>query len=492
MFAGGEKAASGNATAEIRPTAIKAALRFWWRALAWGRLGGDLERLKREEDALFGAAADTDSNDCGQAAFVFRLTSRPTEERHISHAGLFNFDGTNKELPGGIQYLAYGPVVRSKKEGEDKALVRIERSWVKPGATFGIAVRLRPGICIERRKKNKSEASEAEKAGVVKELADAISAFGLLGGMGARSRRGFGSVRLLSLMIGDQEAFKAPADVTAYIEAVQKLVGALPRRPSKDEPGWTAFSSGSPPQSNAGGAELRGTVCAILGPGDKKPSAINSEGLHPEPLKNKYRQSLDGPLDVLDMLGTGMMLYRGWGLSKLHGKPWGKISAHNLPAWQQFPKDHGWFEKDMQVPTPRPKDHPARIAFGLPHNYHSQKPHIQDAGVDAGTTGQDRRASPLVLHVHKLGDGSDTVYIGVATIFPSRFHEHSRLDYMRGRTPNKKAVAQGTASVDYGVLFDMIDGDGQNGRRQSPFEARMILNGWGTGVQPGEEGVHDG
>ena len=34
---------------ELRLPSFKGVLRFWWRALAWPRLGGDLGRIQREE-----------------------------------------------------------------------------------------------------------------------------------------------------------------------------------------------------------------------------------------------------------------------------------------------------------------------------------------------------------------------------------------------------------------------------------------------------------
>ena len=53
MFCGG---AEPDKRAELRPSSFKGVLRFWWRALAWSRLGGDLGQIKQQEDALFGSA----------------------------------------------------------------------------------------------------------------------------------------------------------------------------------------------------------------------------------------------------------------------------------------------------------------------------------------------------------------------------------------------------------------------------------------------------
>jgi len=70
--------ADQNAT-EIRPPSVKGALRFWWRALNWGRIRGQcgndaeaLRQLHKEEANLFGAAAE-DNKSYGQARFMLRL-----------------------------------------------------------------------------------------------------------------------------------------------------------------------------------------------------------------------------------------------------------------------------------------------------------------------------------------------------------------------------------------------------------------------------------
>ena len=67
MFCGG---AEPETHAELRLSSFKGVLRFWWRALAWSRLGGDLGRIKQHEDALFGSA------DGGQSSVSMRLAQR--------------------------------------------------------------------------------------------------------------------------------------------------------------------------------------------------------------------------------------------------------------------------------------------------------------------------------------------------------------------------------------------------------------------------------
>ena len=66
MFCGG----ANQREPELRLPSFKGVLRFWWRALAWSRLKGDLAAIKGEEDALLGSA------DEGQARVSMRLADQ--------------------------------------------------------------------------------------------------------------------------------------------------------------------------------------------------------------------------------------------------------------------------------------------------------------------------------------------------------------------------------------------------------------------------------
>ena len=73
MFCGG---ADPERRAELRLPSFKGVLRFWWRALAWTRLDGDLGRIRREEDALFGSAGGGRSRVLMRLAHVFQSPDR--------------------------------------------------------------------------------------------------------------------------------------------------------------------------------------------------------------------------------------------------------------------------------------------------------------------------------------------------------------------------------------------------------------------------------
>lgn len=84
-----------------------------------------------------------------------------------------------------------------------------------------------------------------------------------------------------------------------------------------------------------------------------------------------------------------------------------------------------------------PDFHPRRAVFGLPHNYGKHKA--------VGPASHDRRASPLLFHVHETGSR----YVGVAVLLRSRF------------LPNGERIRAGRASVparpDWNVLTDFLD-----------------------------------
>lgn len=79
MFLGG---ADRNEPAELREPSIKGILRFWWRALNWGRFAANsdssdenkaLLRLRTEEDIIFG---NSSGKTTGQGLFLMQLTQR--------------------------------------------------------------------------------------------------------------------------------------------------------------------------------------------------------------------------------------------------------------------------------------------------------------------------------------------------------------------------------------------------------------------------------
>lgn len=164
----------------VRPPSIKGALRFWWRALNWGRMlkveGGSqenaLKRLHRAEARLFGLAAkgnkDQSSREGGQG--LFRLSVEQSTSMKTQNS--WPKDGNSQ---GG--YLGYG-LWETKTAAAREALVE--------GAQFTLTLSFKNGT-------NQGDlASQAD----IDQMRQAVSLWGLLGGLGSRARRGFGSVAL--------------------------------------------------------------------------------------------------------------------------------------------------------------------------------------------------------------------------------------------------------------------------------------------------------
>ncbi|WP_372500651.1 hypothetical protein P7L66_02440 (plasmid) [Tistrella mobilis] len=319
MFSGQE---GDKGPAEIRPTEIKAALRFWWRALAWGRGVRTPQALKEQEDALFGAAADEGRSGAGgrgQGAFLLRVRTvrlLPVPKR----TGLGTFfpqkDGRQRqrrEAMAGAQYAGYGLIAT----GDAPTTMR---PGIHARSTFDVIILPRPTL------------SPSQKA----QLLQAVKLFGLLGGIGGRVRRGFGSVTLRKLIV-DGRPTDGPADIDDYIAAVQEL---MPIANTSGEPDWTAFF-GTP--------SGMGTLCGITS------------------------DVLASPLSVIDAFGRRLKSYR----------------------------------KGLGAGAPE------KVALGLPQHH---KGSSELSTLEAGNK-QGRRASPVMLHVHRLSDG----YVGVVTVFPGRF-----------------------------------------------------------------------
>ncbi len=146
--------------AELRLPSIKGVLRFWWRALAWGRFNGDLDKIRGEEAKLFG------STDTGQAAVLMKLETLDPLKDFIGEQRASEWSQN-----GWQNYVGYGLVDRKD---------RPTRQYIKPGFEFRLHMIAKTGeqlLAVE----------------------SSLKALGLLGGLGGRSRKGWGSLTLQNL-----------------------------------------------------------------------------------------------------------------------------------------------------------------------------------------------------------------------------------------------------------------------------------------------------
>ena len=340
MFCGGVR----QEHAELRAPSFKGVLRFWWRALAWSRLDGDLDAIRREENGLFGSASG------GQARVSIVLVTTDHPKRLAKDSVL---DDAGVLVGEGARYLGYGVMTAfGRRAGE------LSRACLR--APFEFTVRARTRGLTE---------------GQLQSLQDALVAVGLFGGMGARSRKGYGSIAIRSLRIGGEERWSAPRSTEALHESIRAFT--CTNSPT-DWPQFTALSS---------------KTRHVLVISDKK-----------------------SPLALMDLIGRELVRYRSWGHNR---------TVFGQPSECNFKDDHDLM-KGGQRGT-----HPRRIVFGLPHNYGR----CRADQVGPFDRELDRRASPLFIHLHECAGKP----IAVLSLLPSQFLPDGKSDISVGgsRVPQR-------------------------------------------------------
>ena len=162
-------------SAELRVPSFKGALRFWWRSLMWGRVSR-VEDLQQKEAALFGASEQK----TGQSLVRLRL-SNESLEAPISPGEILE---RGRLL--GLHYLGYG--VMEAFDGKNTKAGRLIRAMI-PGGQFTVSCRF-------------SRFAETDQ---IDEVRRALILLGTVGGLGSKSRKGFGSLTLTSLTINGDE-----------------------------------------------------------------------------------------------------------------------------------------------------------------------------------------------------------------------------------------------------------------------------------------------
>ncbi len=201
--------ASQKAT-DLRPPSIKGALRFWWRALNWGKylklaqgnVAKALQTLHTQEGQLFGMA--TQENFGGQGQFILQVS--PTQLKVCTPP---------PQATGGIPYLL-GQGIYHFKNG-------YLRNALKAGQDFKISICFRPRV----------------KAEEIDSMAEALRLFGLLGGLGSRARKGLGAVAIHQLR--GTEQCQIPQNINEYNNIIEQMCQSM----SAELPPFTAFSQKS-------------------------------------------------------------------------------------------------------------------------------------------------------------------------------------------------------------------------------------------------------
>ena len=351
----------------INPGSVKGALRFWWRALNWGRIvqtesdeAAALKRLHSEEADLFGSAA---KDAAGQARFLLQIKAPSVRKATLTKPRC------------GVQYLAGQGLYDSQQNRFLRQALACDE--------FELICRLRPGT---------GETTRLQ-------LIDTLFAFGTLGSLGSRARKGFGSVAIQSLRQNETEQ-DVPRDklsLLARIDGWKQPTGLPP---------FTAFSQ-----------------------------------------KTRIDISLQSgePMDLLETAGRGLLLYRSWGRK-------GMVCGE--PSKRRFRFDHDLMEAVARgVP---PTGIPERSVFGLPHNYYfsSNGSKVDFTLGEKERTQRSRRASPLFIHVHRFPDGSTLL---LHLLFPARFlSPGDHLEFKPGRGRSQRLAFE-DRMIDWSKIHSYMD-----------------------------------
>ncbi|SFR15872.1 type III-B CRISPR module RAMP protein Cmr1 [Desulfoscipio geothermicus] len=158
IFLAGADGAKGDAVPELRAPSLKGAMRFWWRAV---QAESDLARLKKTEAGIFGGVGEEE----GKSIFRIRMSGRALLQTA-------NYQLLPHHSGGGDCFCAAKQGGRCKKG--------MKRSAISPGQEFFVKFFYdRPLVAFPPER-----------------LRALFTLTSILGGLGKRSRRGFGSFEI--------------------------------------------------------------------------------------------------------------------------------------------------------------------------------------------------------------------------------------------------------------------------------------------------------
>ncbi|NLO90107.1 MAG: type III-B CRISPR module RAMP protein Cmr1 [Clostridia bacterium] len=318
---------------ELRVPSIKGLVRFWFRAVAWPSMRS-VEEIWEKEKELFGSAD-------GQGKFLFS-----------SQSSDLKIGVPDSQKPIGLSYLGYGTYG--------------SRKFFQPGDRFTLELKFR-----EHRKKKVTDED-------IDYLKKSLTALGLFGGAGSRSRRGFGSLTLTNLEIDGKRVWSKPNSFEELEERIRSFISELSIRDLSEEddfPPYTSFSS------------------------QTRVSVVDGS-------------SSENALRLLNKIGIEFINYR---------REVGRKEGDGALVLD--------FLRGAEI-----NEHPSRAVFGLPHNYYFRNIG-KSASVEPSGSVNKRRASPLFIHIHALNKGR---FAAVLTLLPAVFLPKDKMITIKEKVNKKK------------------------------------------------------
>lgn len=223
---------ANRSAADFRAPSFIGALRFWWRALAWARTGGALSAVAEQEEVVFGSTRR-------QAQALVEVKGAAELASRVEVTAPF-------KLGSWQAYAGYGLIPVDTRQRE-----RFK------GGRFQVSIRFKPPAPAGKRG-HQTLSPETKRS-----VADALKVLGLLGGLGGRSRKGWGSVTLDRLQVtldGESYEWSAPLTGAALEDELSKFLKAA--RACTARPPYSAFWRDS--LVAVGQGQSRGTAHKLL------------------------------------------------------------------------------------------------------------------------------------------------------------------------------------------------------------------------------------
>jgi len=356
LFLGG---ADPRGEPELRAASIRGALRFWLRALLGGVIGDrDLDALRKAESAVFG------STDAGASPVLVRI-------RNLSGGAPTPFSAIASGRQG-LTYLFFAAMGTQNKP---------ERKAIPAGSSFELELRPRAG---------------AQDRNTLPKVYAALWLLTHLGGLGARSRRGAGSLQVTRVQ-GD---------------APNSALPSLEIRASAPEQLQTELQEGL--------SKLRKSV----GESASVDCPSRFDVLHPNACKIwVVGKVFSSWREALDAIGQRMQQFRN----------------RREPDYQNVKN---------AVQGQRLTQPVERAAFGLPIVFYYRS--LKGAKGTLEGKRHNRRASPLLIHVTRL---SNRKYALVLTFFQAQLLEEGEKLKLKLK---RQGVSECVSTPDLSLIDDFI------------------------------------
>lgn len=172
LFGGGVTPGAADPITIVRGTEVRGQLRFWWRATRGGQFDGDLEKMRRREEKIWGSAAAKDKPGPSVVHIAVKTLAEGTLDRPFEVIASASGQPRPRARKGSSApaYAAF-PLQPEKTE----ATIGMQTAAVRVGVEFSLEVRYPK--CVQA------------------DVRAALWAWETFGGLGARTRRGFGALQ---------------------------------------------------------------------------------------------------------------------------------------------------------------------------------------------------------------------------------------------------------------------------------------------------------